>query len=80
MRSYFPSVVSFANHKDSIQKPPDELGDYGQQLANAVAVQEIDTNLYMSQELWLPIGARGAFGGQVLCNNEIPMMLSKLCE
>lgn len=66
MRSYFPSVVSFANHKDSIQKPPGELGDYGQQLASAVDVQEIDTNLYMSRELWLPIGARGAFGGQVL--------------
>ncbi|SAM09328.1 hypothetical protein [Absidia glauca] len=66
MRSYFPSVVSFANHKDSIQKPTDDLGDYGQQMANAVAVQEIDTNLYMSQELWLPIGARGAFGGQIV--------------
>ncbi|KAI8339338.1 HotDog domain-containing protein [Chlamydoabsidia padenii] len=66
MRSYFPSVVSFANHKDSIQKPPGDLGDFGQQLANAVDVQEIDTNLYMSRELWLPIGARGAFGGQIV--------------
>ncbi|CAO3595740.1 unnamed protein product [Absidia cylindrospora] len=66
MHSYFPAVVSFANHKDSIQKPPNENGDYGQQLANAVDVQEIDTNLYMSKELWLPLGARGAFGGQAL--------------
>jgi hypothetical protein len=72
--------VSFANHKDSIQKPTGDLGDYGQQMANAVAVQEIDTNLYMSQELWLPIGARGAFGGQVLCDNELLLMLIRLCE
>ncbi|KAI8876946.1 Thioesterase/thiol ester dehydrase-isomerase [Backusella circina FSU 941] len=35
-------------------------------MANAIDVQMIDTNLYMSKELWLPYNARGAFGGQVI--------------
>lgn len=65
MHSYFPSVVSFSNSKDSIQTPPNDSDDYGQQLADAVDVQEIDTNLYASKQLWLPLGSRGAFGGQV---------------
>ncbi|KAI8342501.1 HotDog domain-containing protein [Chlamydoabsidia padenii] len=66
MHSYFPSVVSFSNHKASIQTPPNDSDDYGQQLADAVDVQEIDTNLYASKQLWLPLGSRGAFGGQIV--------------
>lgn len=70
MHSYFPSVVSFSNTKDSIQSPPNDSDDYGQQLADAVDVQEIDTNLYASKQLWLPLGSRGAFGGQVRKGNK----------
>ncbi|CAO3595536.1 unnamed protein product [Absidia cylindrospora] len=66
MHSYFPAVISFSNHKDSIQKPPSDSDDYGQHLADAVDVQEVDTNLYLSKQLWLPLGARGAFGGQIV--------------
>ncbi|KAI8637624.1 thioesterase-like superfamily-domain-containing protein [Parasitella parasitica] len=40
--------------------------DFALKMRNAVDVQLIDTNLYMSKELWLPWGARGAFGGQVV--------------
>ncbi|CEP16654.1 hypothetical protein [Parasitella parasitica] len=40
--------------------------DFALKMKNAVDVQLIDTNLYMCKELWLPWGARGAFGGQVV--------------
>ncbi|KAI8081569.1 HotDog domain-containing protein [Halteromyces radiatus] len=65
-RSTFPSVISFSNQREPVTTPPDEFANYGEHLANAVDVQEIDVNLYMSKELWLPLGARGAFGGQIV--------------
>ena len=37
----------------------------GPQIAKALTVEEIDTDLYRSNELWHPPGSRGAFGGQV---------------
>ncbi|CAO3698085.1 unnamed protein product [Rhizopus microsporus] len=40
--------------------------DYGQKMERAIDVQLIDTNLYMSKELHLPLGARGVFGGQIV--------------
>ncbi|KAL0089418.1 thioesterase-like superfamily-domain-containing protein [Phycomyces blakesleeanus] len=40
--------------------------EYSQDMAKVIAVEEIDTNLYMSKELWVPLGSRGAFGGQVV--------------
>lgn len=68
--STFPAVISFADKKTSTPVITNEFGnahdkDFGIRMANAVEVQEIDVNLYMSKELWLPIGARGVFGGQV---------------
>lgn len=39
--------------------------DYTQKIKDAIDVKLIDTDLYMSKELWLPAGTRGAFGGQV---------------
>jgi hypothetical protein len=39
--------------------------DEGTKLINAIDLQTIDTDLYMSKELWIPFGARGAYGGQV---------------
>ena len=66
----FPAVVSFdktaAKSTDHTLVPStSEETDYAKSIAEAVDVQEIDVNLYMSKELWLPPGARGAFGGQV---------------
>lgn len=43
----------------------DEQVDFTSKMKRAIDVQRIDTNLYMSKELWLPYGARGVFGGQV---------------
>ncbi|OAD66821.1 hypothetical protein PHYBLDRAFT_152090 [Phycomyces blakesleeanus NRRL 1555(-)] len=40
--------------------------EHSQDMAKVIAVEEIDTNLYMSKELWVPLGSRGAFGGQVI--------------
>lgn len=68
--STFPAVISFADKKNSTPVITAKFGDendedFGVRMANAVEVQEVDVNLYMSKELWLPAGARGAFGGQV---------------
>lgn len=65
----FPAVVSFSDKKDNRPVITSEGGDetdFAHRIAQAVDVQEIDVNLYMSKELWLPPGARGAFGGQVM--------------
>ncbi|KAI9487649.1 MAG: HotDog domain-containing protein [Benjaminiella poitrasii] len=69
--STFPAVISFADKKNSSPVITAKFGDendedFGVRMANAVEVQEIDINFYMSKELWLPAGARGAFGGQIV--------------
>ncbi|KAI8642638.1 HotDog domain-containing protein [Parasitella parasitica] len=69
--STFPAVISFADKKNSTPVITAKFGDendddFGVRMANAVEVQEVDANLYMSKELWLPAGARGAFGGQIV--------------
>ncbi|KAI8082598.1 HotDog domain-containing protein [Gilbertella persicaria] len=69
--STFPAVISFADKKNSTPVITAKFGDendedFGIRMANAVEVEEIDVNLYMSKELWLPAGARGAFGGQIV--------------
>ncbi|KAF1799381.1 HotDog domain-containing protein [Mucor lusitanicus] len=63
--SVFDSKVNFRDNLDEgvIEKVEEEV-DFAQKMRNAVDVQLIDTNLYMSKELWLPWGSRGAFGGQ----------------
>lgn len=60
----FPAAVSFHKSENKSYKS-NSSESFAEQIANAVEVQEIDTNLYMSKELWLPPGARGVFGGQV---------------
>eukprot|EP01117_Protostelium_nocturnum_P003840 TRINITY_DN15108_c0_g1_i1.p1 TRINITY_DN15108_c0_g1~~TRINITY_DN15108_c0_g1_i1.p1 ORF type:complete len:367 (-),score=114.98 TRINITY_DN15108_c0_g1_i1:43-1143(-) len=35
-------------------------------IEGAIAVEEVDVNLYRSLRLWIPAGARGVFGGQVI--------------
>ncbi|KAI9311127.1 HotDog domain-containing protein [Dichotomocladium elegans] len=65
----FPPVVSFGKQvprSETSLAPANDDVDYARHIAEAVDVQEIDTNLYMSKELWLPPGARGVFGGQIV--------------
>lgn len=68
--SVFDSKVNFRDNLDEgvIEKVEEEV-DFAQKMRNAVDVQLIDTNLYMSKELWLPWGSRGAFGGQASCSS-----------
>lgn len=78
--STFPAVISFADKKNSTPVITAKFGDendedFGVRMANAVEVQEVDTNLYMSKELWLPAGARGAFGGQVSTHAHIEPLI-----
>ena len=42
------------------ESPKDE-----HKMVRALTVEELDTDLYWSNELWHPHGSRGAFGGQV---------------
>ncbi|CEG66841.1 Acyl-CoA thioesterase 8 [Rhizopus azygosporus] len=67
--STFPAVISFGDNRKPIisaKYGEDNDADFAIRMANAVEVQEIDSNLYMSKELWLPAGARGVFGGQIV--------------
>lgn len=61
----FSNKIAFKNHKDAGTETAEEAPDFASKMVNAIDVQLIDTNLYMSKELWLPFGSRGAFGGQV---------------
>ena len=64
--SVFDSKVNFRDNQDEgvVEKVEEQI-DFAQKMRNAVDGQLVDTNLYMSKELWLPWGSRGAFGGQV---------------
>ena len=35
-------------------------------ISTALEVEKVDTNLYRSKTLWVPVRARGVFGGQVI--------------
>ncbi|KAN0063035.1 acyl-CoA thioesterase [Thecaphora frezii] len=54
------------------QEPPvfeqgvNTTSDKGADIVDALAVEEIDVNLYKSKTLWTPARARGVFGGQVI--------------
>lgn len=37
-----------------------------EQIATSLEVEQLDTNLFRSKSLWLPIRAKGVFGGQVI--------------
>lgn len=63
--SVFDSKINFrGNQEDGVEEKVLEQVDFAQKMRDAVDVQLVDTNLYMSKELWLPWGSRGAFGGQ----------------
>ncbi|KAI9308706.1 HotDog domain-containing protein [Cunninghamella echinulata] len=64
--SIFPAVISFSSQKDFERLQIDDSVDYGEYLAKSVDVQEIDVDLYMSQMLYIPLGGRGVFGGQIV--------------
>ncbi|CAO0793132.1 unnamed protein product [Mucor circinelloides] len=63
----YPNKITFKNNKDEgVKEKADENVDFAMKMRDAIDVQLIDTNLYMSKELWLPFGSRGAFGGQIV--------------
>lgn len=65
----YPNKILFSSHNSNGTKTTDnEPVDFALKMTNAIDIQLIDTNLYMSKELWLPFGSRGAFGGQVQIN------------
>ena len=37
-----------------------------EQISEALEVEQLDVNLYRSKTLYLPVRARGVFGGQVI--------------
>ena len=37
-----------------------------EQMSTSLEVEQLDTNLFRSKSLWLPIRARGVYGGQVI--------------
>lgn len=72
LHSFISSKMSVNDHSYALffknsrhDGSTDENIDYTEKLKTAIEVQMIDTNLYMSKELWLPTGGRSVFGGQV---------------
>jgi len=47
-----------------VPHPPKE--EEAQHISTSLALEQLDTNLFRSKELWLPAWARGVFGGQVI--------------
>jgi hypothetical protein len=62
----YPNKLFFKNNQGNETTANGEKEDFALRMMNAVDVQLIDTNLYMSKELYKPFGARGAFGGQII--------------
>ncbi|KAI8881680.1 Thioesterase/thiol ester dehydrase-isomerase [Backusella circina FSU 941] len=63
-------VVKFNTKRGEIEKVhPDENVDRGVATANAIKVDKVGTDLFMSREIWLPWGFRGAFGGQFIAQS-----------
>lgn len=59
----FDNKIDFIN---TLEVDSDKSADYAERLINSIDVQYLDTNIYMSKELWLPVGSRGAYGGQII--------------
>ncbi|KAI8093165.1 HotDog domain-containing protein [Halteromyces radiatus] len=65
--SYFPAAKSFDDqrqHQDLLRQSDYE--GFSKKMINTIDVQEVDVNLYMSKELWQPVGSRGVFGGCIV--------------
>ncbi|ORX59377.1 Thioesterase/thiol ester dehydrase-isomerase [Hesseltinella vesiculosa] len=63
----FPAVISFGDQQlGRVTLDENNQDSYSKKLSNAVDVQEIDTNLFMSKQLWIPLGSRGVFGGEIV--------------
>lgn len=60
----FENKTEFTNTLEAVKT--DKPVDYSERLINSIDVQYLDTDIYMSKELWLPVGSRGAFGGQII--------------
>lgn len=62
----YPNKLTFSNNQGGESTANGDKENFALRMTNAVDVQLIDTNLYMSKELYKPFGARGAFGGQII--------------
>ena len=49
-----------AENLDGIDQAEHEL------ISTSLEVEQLDTNLFRSKSLWVPVRARGVFGGQVI--------------
>ncbi|CAO3628482.1 unnamed protein product [Cunninghamella echinulata] len=68
--SFFPAVISFGDQQQGhIILDKNNHEGFSQKMSNAIDVQEIDINLYMSKQLWIPLGARGVFGGEIVAQS-----------
>ncbi|SAL97359.1 hypothetical protein [Absidia glauca] len=65
--SYFPAAKSFEEQSHgNIDMNQSDYTGFSKKMINCIDVQEIDTNLYMSRELWRPTFSRGVFGGMIV--------------
>ncbi|KAI9483342.1 MAG: HotDog domain-containing protein [Benjaminiella poitrasii] len=64
--TYRNSDIDELDKTADIKEEGTETIDFALRMRNAIDVKLIDTDLYMSKELWLPFGSRGAFGGQIV--------------
>ncbi|KAI8072738.1 HotDog domain-containing protein [Gongronella butleri] len=68
--SSFPAVISFGDQQQSrVIQDRNNQDSYSKKLLNAVDVQQIDTDLFMSKQLWIPLGARGVYGGEIVAQS-----------
>ncbi|KAI8341914.1 HotDog domain-containing protein [Chlamydoabsidia padenii] len=65
--SCFPAAKSFEDqsHGLIVLNETDDRS-FSEKMINSIDVQEIDTNLYMSRELWRPDLSRGVYGGIIV--------------
>lgn len=77
--SYFPAAKSFEEQSQgNIDMNQSGYTGFSKKMINSIDVQEIDTNLYMSRELWRPTFSRGVFGGMVGMKKEKDIVLFNL--
>jgi methanogenic corrinoid protein MtbC1 len=66
----YPFNLLLKNKKDSKEEATLEKDqqtiDYGLKMINAIDIEFIDTNLYMSKELKQNFNNKGVFGGQIV--------------
>ncbi|KZT06361.1 DNA repair protein [Laetiporus sulphureus 93-53] len=52
--------------RDGVGKQVNDGQEEHEQIATSLEVEQLDTNLFRSKSLWLPVRSRGVYGGQVI--------------